>query len=216
MNFLKRFWIVLFVFFAFELAEGYEKLTQEAYEKGKNEKAVILYGVNWGRQWGCAGFDNAQLRKITFSRIDSFSDSFSQEDIEINVPVKLFTENVSESYAIVASPGKYVLTEFDIKIARFSNNVTHLKATKEDLFQNGQLVDGTFNVGAGEIIYIGDFGLDCISNNPILWRYYIQEGDFQSYVDGFKKKYKFIGDKKVIYRLFETNKFGQPPQNVSR
>ena len=40
--------------------------------------------------------------------------------------------------------------------------------------------------------YIGDFGLDCASDKPIHWRYYIKKDDFDSYVAGFKKKHKFI------------------------
>jgi len=28
-------------------------------------------------------------------------------------------------------------------------------------------------------------------------------------VAGFKEKYKFISDKQIIYRLFQTDKFGQ-------
>ena len=77
------------------------------------------------------------------------------------------------------------------------------------MFENGKPVGGTFEVKAGEIVYIGDFGLDCAGDQPIPWRYYIQKEDFGRYVAQLKKEYKFITDKQVIYRLFQTNKFGQ-------
>lgn len=209
MNTLKCFLIIIFFLFASDAFAGYDKLTRGNYEEYKNEKAVILYGVNWGRKWGCAGFDNAQLQGLTFSRIDSASDDIGGENIVLNTPAKLFAKNVSESYAIIVEPGEYALTGFDIKVARSQSDVSHIKAENMDLFENGKLAAGSFKVNAGEIVYIGDFGLDCVGDEPIPWRYYIQKEDFESHVAGFKEKYKFIGDKQVIYRLFRTNEFGQ-------
>ena len=200
--------LIIVILSAGEAFAGYEKLAKSNYEKTKTEKAVVLYGVNWGRRWGCAGFENAQLQGLTFSRIDSASKNIDGEDIVLNNPAKLLAQNVSSAYAIIANPGEYALTGFDVKIAKSVTEIGHLKAEGKDLFENGKPVGGTFKVNAGEIVYIGEFGLDC-AYEPIPWRYYIQKEDFQSYVDGFKEKYKFIGDKQVIYRLFQTNKFGQ-------
>lgn len=201
--------IIAVVFVTSEAYAGYEKLTKAHYEESKDKKAVILYGVNWGRKWGCAGFDNAQLHNLTFSRIDSVSSNLSREDIVLNNPAKLLARNVSESYAIIVEPGEYALIGFDIKVAKSQSDVSHIKIKNKDLFENGRPVGGTFKVSAGEIVYIGDFGLDCVGNEPIPWRYYIQSEDFESYVAGFKKKYKFAGDKPITYRLFRTDKFGQ-------
>ncbi len=196
MNRLKGLLIIIFVLFTSKAFADYDKLSRTHYEEYKNEKAVVLYGVNWGRKWGCAGFDNAQLQNLTFSRIDSASNN---EDIVLNNPAKLFSENASGSYAIIVNPGEYALTGYDIRIGKSSTGVNHIKGKGE----------GTFKVNAGEIVYIGDFGLDCAGGEPIPWRYYIQKDNFDSYVAGFKEKYKFIGDKQVIYRLFQTDKFGQ-------
>lgn len=196
MNTLKCFLIIMFVLFASEAFAGYDKLTKTNYEETENVKAVILYGMNWGRQWGCAGNDNAQLQNLTFSRIDSASNN---EDIVLNNPAKLFSESTSGSYAIIVNPGEYALTGYDIKIGKSSAGVNHIKGKGE----------GTFKVNAGEIVYIGDFGLDCAGGEPIPWRFYIQKDDFDSYVAGFKDKYKFVGNKQVIYRIFQTNNFGQ-------
>lgn len=196
MNKIKIFLIIIFIFFASSAFAGYEKLTRTNYEENKNEKAVVLYGVNWGRKWGCSGFDNAQLQNLIFSPIDSAS---KNEEIVLNNPAKLFSEKAFGSYAIIIDPGEYALTEYDIKIGKSSTRVNHIKGRGE----------GTFKVNAGEIVYIGDFGLDCAGGEPIPWRYYIEKGDFDNYIVGFKKKYKFIGNKQVVYRLFRTNKFGQ-------
>jgi hypothetical protein len=209
MNTSKCLLIIIFVLFASDAFADYDKLSRGNYEEYKNEKAVILYGVNWGRRWGCAGFDNAQLQSLIFSRIDSVSNDLDGEDIVLNTPAKLFAKNVSESYAIIVEPGEYALTGFDIKIAKSQSDVSHIKAKNMDLFENGKPAGGSFKVNAGEIVYIGDFGLDCAGDEPIPWRYYIQKEDFESYVAGFKEKYKFIGDEQVIYRLFRTDKFGQ-------
>lgn len=208
MDKFKIFLLTIFILLASEAFAGYEKLAKSNYEKTKTEKAVVLYGVNWGRRWGCAGFENVQLQKLTFSRIDSDSKSIDGEDIVLNNSAKLLSQNVSNAYAIIINPGEYALTGFDVKIAKSVTEIGHLKAESKDLFANGKPVGGTFKVNAGEVVYIGEFGLDC-AYEPIPWRYYIQKEDFQSYVDGFKEKYKFIGDKQVIYRLFQTNKFGQ-------
>lgn len=195
MNRLKGL-IIIFVLFTSKAFADYDKLSSTNYEEYKNEKAVVLYGVNWDRKWGCAGFDNAQLQNLTFSRIDSTS---NDEDIVLNNTAKLFSENTYSSYAIIVNPGEYALTGYDIRIGKSSTGVNHIKGKGE----------GTFKVNAGEIVYIGDFGLDCAGGEPIPWRYYIQKDNFYSYVAGFKEKYKFIGDKQIIYRLFRTDNFGQ-------
>lgn len=201
MDRLKVLLIIIFVLFTTKAFADYDKLTRTNYEEYKNEKAVVLYGVNWGRRWGCAGFENAQSQNLTFTRINPTSGALGGDEIVLNNPAILFSKNISQFYAIIIEPGEYALTEYDIKIARSVNDVRHIKVKN--------LMGGTFTVAAGEIVYIGDFGLDCVGAEPIPWRYYIQKDDFDSYVAGFKEKYKFIGDKQIIYRLFRTNNFGQ-------
>jgi len=199
MNTIKGFLIIIFVFFVTKAFAAQDKLTKKGYEEAGNEKAIILYGLNWGRQWGCSGFDNAQLQNLTFSRIDSVSGELVGGDIALNNTAKLFSENVFQSHAIIIDPGEYALTGFDIKVSKSSIGVSHIKGEGE----------GTFKVQAGEIVYIGYFGLDCVGDRPIPWRYYIQKEDFEHYVDQFKIKYDFLTDKQVVYRLFQTNEFGR-------
>ena len=208
-NTVKGLLVIALVLSTSEAWADYATLTRRNYEESKNEKAVILFGVNWGRHWGCAGFDNAQLQNLTFSRVDPATGDLSGEDIVLNTPAKLFAKNTSVSYAIIVEPGEYALAGFDIKIARSQSDVRHIKAKNIDLFENGKPAGGSLKVNAGEIVYIGDFGLDCAGGEPIPWRYYVQKRDFESYVVGFKERYKFVGDKQVTYRLFQTNKYGE-------
>lgn len=126
----------------------------------------------------------------------------------LKTPSKLFVKDTSKAYAIIVNPGEYALSGFDVKIAKSSRDVGYLKAGSKELFENGKPTGGTFRVNTGEIVYIGDFGLDCASD-PIPWRFYIEKEDFERYIAGFKEEYKFLADKQVIYRLFQTNKFGQ-------
>lgn len=210
MKILKSLLIIIFLLSASEVFAGYNKFTKKNYEVSKDKKAVIIYGVNWGRKWGCAGFENAQLQRLTFSRIDSVSNSCDGENIVLNTPSKLFIEDVSKTYAIIVNPGEYALTGFDIKVAKSVKDVWHSIGESKYLFENGKSLGGAFKVNQGEIVYIGDFGLDCACEyKPIPWRYYIQKEDFERYVAGFKEKYKFIVDKQIIYRLSQTDKFGQ-------
>lgn len=177
---------------------SFQKLNEKNYgEVLNNEKSVVIYGVNWGRKWGCAAAENAQLQSITFSNINN-----KLEEINFTIPSKLLSEDISKPFAIVVNPGEYELSDFDIRIARTMDKVEHIKWNNEGL--NG----GSFRVNPGEVVYIGDFGLDC-TKEPILWRYYIEKNDFERFITQFKKEYKFISNKDVIYRLFQTNKFGQ-------
>lgn len=208
MRTLKGFLVIILALYAGEVYAGVDTLSKKNYEESKMEKGVIIYGVNWGAKWGCAGLDNAQLQNLTFSHIDSISKSIDGEEIVLNTPAKLLSKDTSKSVAMIINPGKYALTGFDIKVAQSSRRVAHIKKDVEDLFENGKSASGTFEVNAGEIVYIGDFGLDC-TGQPIPWRYYIQKEDFDRYIAQFKKRYKFLSDKPVIYRLFETNKFGR-------
>ena len=68
---------------------------------------------------------------------------------------------------------------------------------------------GTFTVKAGELVYIGHFGLDCYKE-PTIWRYYPEgrEG-FDSYKQVIKKQYPFLDVDKMEFRLFKTSKLGR-------
>ena len=43
--------------------------TPEAYEKSRTTKGVVILAVNWGRAWGCGGYENAELLSFGFDRL---------------------------------------------------------------------------------------------------------------------------------------------------
>jgi len=185
-----------------------DKLTKSNYEKSKDQKAVVIYEVNWGRKWGCAGYENAQLISLTFSRIDQETKALGAETIVLKTPSILFVDNIFLPYEIIVEPGEYALSGFNIKVAKSVREIWHTIADSKNLFENGKPLGGTFKANPGEIVYIGGFGLDC-EYEPIPWRYYIEKEDFGRFSANLKKQYKFIADKEIIYRLFQTDNFGR-------
>jgi hypothetical protein len=181
--------------------------TKDNYEKSKSEKAVVLYAVNWGRKWSCAKFDNPNLQNLTFSRLDPVTHQPTGEPIVLDTPEKFSAQDISVPYAILVDPGEYALSGFDIKLAKSVRETRHLKADSSQLFSGGKPTGGTFKVNAGEIVYIGHFGLEC-SFDPIPWRYYVQGDEYAKYTRELKKSYTFLFDYPVTYRLFQTVKFG--------
>lgn len=164
--------------------------------------------VNWGRTWKCGQFENAQLQALTFTK--SPVDAPKSVSLDLETPSKLFVDNKFLPYAFVIQPGEYVLTDFDVKIARSVSDVAHIKGSKDNLIKDGKPVGGTFTVNPGEIVYVGHFGLDC-GAEPFLWRNYIEgREDFERYVDGFREKFSFVKHVPVQYRLFSTKLFGNP------
>ena len=174
----------------------------------KADLGVIIIQMNWGRVWKCGQFENAQLQALTFTK--SPIDGPEQVSLELETPSKLFMDKKFLPYAFVVQPGEYVLTAFDVKIARSMTDVAHIKGSKDNLIKDGKPVGGSFTVNAGEIVYVGHFGLDCAAE-PFLWRYYIEgREEFERYIGGFREKYPFMKQVPVQYRLFSTQLFGNP------
>ena len=65
-------------------------------------------------------------------------------------------------------------------------------------------------MAAGEIVYVGHFGVGC-KGEPTLWRLYVNgRPAFDSYVEEFRKQYPFVEDTPVTFRLFASEYFGAP------
>jgi len=174
----------------------------------KTDLGVLIIQVNWGRVWKCGQFENAQLQALTFTK--SPVDTLKPVSLDLETPSKLFVDNKFLPYAFVIQPSEYVLTGFDVKVARSVSDITHIKGSKDNLIKNRKPVGGTFAVNPGEIVYVGHFGLDC-GAEPFLWRNYIDgRGDFERYVDGFREKFPFVKHVPVQFRLFSTQLFGNP------
>jgi hypothetical protein len=174
----------------------------------KSDLGVLIIQVNWGRTWKCGQFENAQLQALTFTKspIETSESVF----LDLETPSKLFVDNKYLPYAFVIQPGEYVLTAFDVKVARSVSDVAHIKGSKDNLIKDGKPVGGTFRVNPGEIVYVGHFGLDC-GAEPFLWRSYIDgQEDFEKYIDGFRQKFPFVKQVPAQYRLFSTRLFGYP------
>ncbi len=172
------------------------------------ELGVLIIQVNWGRTWKCGQFENAQLQALIFTK--SPVDAQTPMSLELGTPSRLFVDNKYLPYAFVVQPGEYVLTGFDVKVARSAADVSHIKGSKDNLLKDGTPIGGTFTVGAGEAVYVGHFGLDC-GAEPFLWRNYLESReDFERYVRGFREKFPFMKQVPTQYRLFSTQLFGRP------
>lgn len=181
------------------------KLSADTY---KPDLGVLIIQINWGRVWKCGQFENAQLQALTFTK--SPVDTPKPVSLDLETPSKLLVDNKFLPYAFIIQPGEYVLTGFDVKVARSVSDIAHIKGSKENLFKDGKPAGGTFTVNPGEIVYVGHFGLDC-GAEPFLWRNYIDgRSDFERYVDGFRDKFPFVKHVPVQFRLFSTQLFGNP------
>ena len=180
-------------------------LSAETY---KPDLGALIIQVNWGRTWKCGQFENAQLQALTFTK--SPIEPSGSVTLDLETPSKLFVDDKYLPYAFVIQPGEYVLTAFDVKVARSVSDVAHIKGSKDNLIKEGKPVGGTFTVNPGEIVYVGHFGLDC-GAEPFLWRYYIDDrSEFESYIDGFREKFPFVKDVPVQFRLVSTKMLGNP------
>ena len=67
-----------------------------------------------------------------------------------------------------------------------------------------------FKVAAGEVVYIGNFKLEC-SPPLALWRFYtVGKPGFARHLEEYRASYPFAELDKAQYRLFETQTMGRP------
>jgi hypothetical protein len=115
-----------------------------------------------------------------------------------------------EPYVVLLDPGEYALAGFRFKVAASVRDVRVAEVGPAELIVGGKPVGGSFTVGAGEAVYIGHFGVDC-NGEPTPWRFYVEGKDaFADYVNGFHKRYPFAKNVPVTFRLFQTERLGQP------
>jgi hypothetical protein len=186
------------------------EVTSDSYAS-RGSKGVVLLDANWGRRWKCGGFENAELRSLSFDRIPSTKSSDdAPPDLTLEQPSSLFARPIFINYALLIEPGKYVLSGFKIKVARSVSDVGYWIAKRSDLTKEGTAQGGTFTIDAGETVYIGNFYLDCFQY-PQPWRYYTEGVEnFAKHLAQYKEKYPFLNLDRVAYRLFETTKLGEP------
>ena len=185
-------------------------LTSENYIQDSAKKGVVLLSVRWDRKWKCAGFENAQLRLLGFDRLPSQRPIDDEgADLLLDDAPLLMTKPKFDDYAFLVEPGEYALSKLNIKAARSTTDVGVAKVGRERLLKEGAPDGGTFNVGAGEIVYIGHFYIDCYKE-PSLWRYYLENREgFDNYLAEQKKKVPELDIDKAKFRLFKSRYFGR-------
>ncbi len=183
--------------------------TAETYTKSGTTKGLVILAINWGRRWNCAGYENAELMSIGFDRLPIKGSADTPPEVFLDGPPRLTKKPVFENYALLLEPGEYALTSFDVKAARSVRDVGHFVGKRAQLVENSKPKAGSFHVKAGEIVYIGNFFLDC-HEQPMIWRYYTEGRDgFASHMAEVKQRYPFIEPDKVTYRLFRTSTIGR-------
>ncbi len=197
--------VMIGAFTTFVAAAEPVNLSESTYQP---DLGVLIIQVNWGRTLKCGQFENAQLQALSFTK--SPMDTPQPISLELVTPSKLFVDNKFLPYAFAVQPGEYVLTAFDVKVARSVSDVAHIVGSKENLVKDGKPLGGSFTVNPGEVVYVGHFGLDC-GAEPFLWRSYIDgRADFKKYIAGFREKFPFANLLPAHFRLFSTQSLGRP------
>lgn len=182
------------------------KLTEATFDAHRQDRGVVLLHVNWGREWNCHGHDSAQLQRLTFQRLPAGAGA---REITLDIPSKLRAKDAFQRYALLVPPGEYALSGFRFKVATAVSSFTIYEPDASKLIDNGRPKAGSFRVGAGEIVYVGHFGVDC-NGEPSPWRFYIEgEQQFRQYTENFHREFPFTSSVPVTYRLFDTEVFGR-------
>lgn len=183
--------------------------TVDEFAKSKETKGVVVLSINWGRRWKCGNYENAEIMNMGFDKLplNSSTDN-APSAILMDGPPRLTKKPIFVDYALLLESGEYALTSFDIKAARTVSDEGRFIAKRSNLIQDGKPKAGYFQVKAGEIVYIGNFYLDCYQD-PIIWRYYTEGRDgFLKHMSEVKQQYPFIDPASVNYRLFQTTTIG--------
>jgi hypothetical protein len=187
-------------------------LSEAAFRVSASSKGTVILQVNWGRYWKCGPYENAQLQRLAFRRLREHEGSPSTKDWELSPSSTLLAKPSFEPYVMLLEPGQYALSGVRLKLARSVSDVKVADVDSSKLIVDGKAVGGSFALAAGEVVYVGHFGVDC-HGEPTLWRFYVDGNqEFARYIDGFHKRFPFAKDATVTYRLFQTEHFGQSNQ----
>ena len=186
---------------------GHE-VTAESYRTEPTKGLVVLSAL-WGRSWKCGKFENGQLRSFGFDRLPSVT---TADDATADVVIEDSTYAAggpATNYVLALAPGEYGLAMFAIRLASSMTDAKTVRVGRARLFEGGKPVGGTFTVKAGELVYIGHFGLDC-NKEPKIWRYYVEgrEG-FEHYKRLIKNQFPFLAAEGIQMRLFQTSTLGR-------
>jgi hypothetical protein len=204
--------VFLSVISQFSLAsEPAKQFDAAVYEKTISSKAVVLISANWSRKWNCGRYENAELQFLSFDKSGLQKEFSEKADLIVQDESLLPALNTYVNYAFILDPGEYQLFGFRIKLGRSLSSTQAFFGDRKNLAgRDGKSKAGSFTVGAGEVVYIGHFGLDC-ATAPMPWRYYPEtKEDFAKYLDGIKQQFPGLPVQKVVFRLFDTSIMGTP------
>lgn len=181
-------------------------ISKNEYLEHSSKKGVVLLAINWNRYWNCGGFENAELRSFGFDFMPKrYVDDEHTPDFVVNGTAG---KPGFMNYAFLLEPGEYAISYTSMKIAKSVSDVSIYTVARSHLFESGNPKGGSFEISAGEVVYIGHFGLDC-TFRPMMWRYYAENKDsFLEFVASYKPHYPFLQLDEVQYRLFKTKEFG--------
>ena len=188
------------------------ELTEALYRAEGAAKGVVLLDVDFGRYGRCGGHETAQLRRIAFNRMPLVDRAVSPPaDAEVSGPPLLAAApRAMRNFALLLSPGEYAMTRISIRVTQSMSEVGHIELGSEQLAPNGVAKAGSFSVSAGEVVYIGNFKIDC-APPMTLWRYYTQgKSGFARHLSEYGQTFPFLRLEDVQYRLFETKTIGTP------
>jgi len=194
------------------LAEPAQPFNEAALAQSSGSKGVVLISANWGRNWGCGGYDHAQLQLLGFDKVEAGAKPLSQRpELVIQGTESGNAAQIPFSnYAFLVDPGEYEFSLYLIHVARSLSRTGNFAGDRKSLFQDGRSKVGSFKIGAGEIVYVGHFAVDCMQA-PMPWRYYPEtRDDFEQYLSKVKQQYPDLDTAKVVFRLFETTMIGKP------
>jgi hypothetical protein len=173
------------------------------YLQRRRAMGVVLLSVNWAQRANCSGFENAQLRGLVFDQVPTARGDDEPGDLVMDEPQAGIAD-----YAFLAPPGAYALSGFDIKVVKSARDSGGFRAMRSRLLKDGFAVDGGFDVRAGEIVFIGEFSVEC-RRQPVPWRSYPDgPAEFQEYLARIKERFPALETGKAQFRPMMTRQFG--------
>jgi len=184
-----------------------QEVTAGSYRKDTATGFVALSAL-WGRTWNCAQLAKGQLWSFGFDRLPSETTADNATADVVLEGSASYGGGPATNYVLMLDPGEYALTTFAIRLAS-TTDAKIANVGRARLFEGGKPIGGTFTVKAGELVYIGHFGLDCYKE-PTIWRYYPggREG-FEHYKQVVKEQYPFLDVRHMQFRLFQTSHLGR-------
>ena len=173
------------------------------YQREKAAMGVVLLSVNWNPRTKCSGFDSARLQSLSFDQVPTVRDDAVPGDLVIDD-----SQPGTADYAFLAPPGAYALSGYDVHVVKSARDSGGFRAPRSRLLKDGFASDGGFDVRAGEIVYIGEFSIDC-RRQPVPWRSFPDgPAEFQEYLARIKARFPTLETGKAQFRPMSTKQFG--------